>query len=100
MGDFSHTQLISDIGGHEMELLELQSEARQLIEADEHLRSRASLEMEVLNDKIRRSKARSNELLEQIQRNEITEHRLVKGLKCHQATLSELSGNKKQLVSS
>lgn len=85
----------SEIAKYEEELRNTQNECEQLKEADRNFQAQAKADIEALEKKLREAKDKNVEHLQQIQHNEVHEHRLGEGLVKLKETLDELSYQKK-----
>jgi len=85
----------SEIAKYEEELRNSQNECEQLKEADRNFQSQANADIQALEKKLQAAKDKNVEHLQQIQHNEVHEHRLGEGLVKLKTTLDELSYQKK-----
>jgi len=93
-----HRQLSSaftEIAKFEEEFRNAQNECEQLKEADRNFQAQARADIEALEKKLQDSKDKNVEHLQQIQHNEVHEHRMGEGLVRLKETLDELSYQKK-----
>lgn len=80
---------------YEEELRNARNETEQLREAERNFAFQAKADLEVLEQKLKDSKDRNVQHLQQIQHNEVFEHRLNEGIQRLRETLDELTVQKK-----
>jgi len=85
----------SEIAKFEEELRNSQNECEQLKEADTNFQAQARADIQALERKLQDAKDKNVEHLQQIQHNEVHEHRMGEGLVKLKETLDELSYQKK-----
>merc|ERR1719198_845956 len=85
----------TEIAKYEEELRNAQNECEQLKEADKNFQAQARADIEALEKKLQEAKDKNVEHLQQIQHNEVHEHRLGEGLVKLKELLDELSYQKK-----
>lgn len=94
-GNQQLTGAYSEIAKFEEELRNAQSEASQLKEAEKNFAAQAKADIEALEEKLRASKDQNVGFLQQIQHNEVFEHRLAEAIQRLRETLDELTVQKK-----
>jgi len=85
----------NEIAKFEEELRNAQSETGQLKEAERNFAAQAKADIEALESKLRESKDMNVQYLQQIQHNEVFEHRLAEAINRLRETLDELTVQKK-----
>merc|ERR1719334_1985385 len=85
----------SEIAKFEEELKNAKYETEQLREAEVNFLAQAKVDIEALEQKLKDSKTKNVEQLQQIQHNEVHEHRMIEALQRLRETLEELTVQKK-----
>jgi len=94
-GNRQLAQAHTEIARHQEELRNSINECEQLKEADTNFQAQARADIDALEKKLQTAKDKNVEHLQQIQHNEVHEHRLGEGLVKLKETLDELSYQKK-----
>jgi len=94
-GNQQLTGAYTEIAKFEEELRSAQSETSQLKEAEVNFREQAKIDVEALEQKLAEAKETNVKHLQQIQHNEVHEHRLNEGIQRLRETLDELTVQKK-----
>lgn len=95
IGDQQLRAALDEMAKCEEELRNAINETDQLREAELNFRQQAKIDLEHLEAKLKDSKDKNVEYLQQIQHNEVHEHRLGEGLQRLRETLEELTVQKK-----
>jgi chromosome segregation ATPase len=95
IGNRQLTSAYTEIAKYEEELRNARSETEQLKEAEINFAQQAKTDIEALEQKLKMSKDTNVGHLQQIQHNEVHEHRLQEGIQRLKETLDELTVQKK-----
>eukprot|EP00931_Biecheleriopsis_adriatica_P101437 TRINITY_DN76575_c0_g1_i1.p1 TRINITY_DN76575_c0_g1~~TRINITY_DN76575_c0_g1_i1.p1 ORF type:complete len:834 (-),score=277.62 TRINITY_DN76575_c0_g1_i1:126-2627(-) len=94
-GNQQLTGAYNEIAKFEEELRNAQAETQQLKEAERNFAAQAKADIEALESKLKESKDKNVSYLQQIQHNEVNEHRMAEAIQRLRETLDELSVQKK-----
>ncbi|CAK0828455.1 unnamed protein product, partial [Prorocentrum cordatum] len=94
-GNQQLTGAYTEIAKYEEEMRNASMETEQLREAERNFQAQAKIDVETLENKLRESKDKNVQKLQQIQHNEVHEHRLQEGIQRLKETLEELKAQQK-----
>jgi len=94
-GNHQLTGAYTEIAKFEEEFRNSANETDQLKEAEQNFAAQAKVDIEALEQKLKEAKAKNVQHLQQIQHNEVAEHRLNEALQRLKETLDELTVQKK-----
>jgi hypothetical protein len=94
-GNQQLTGAYTEIAKYEEEMRNATMETEQLREAEMNFQAQAKIDVETLEEKLKESKDKNVQKLQQIQHNEVHEHRLAEGIQRLKETLEELMAQQK-----
>mmetsp|Transcript_3659 Transcript_3659/g.8600 ORF Transcript_3659/g.8600 Transcript_3659/m.8600 type:complete len:855 (-) Transcript_3659:13-2577(-) len=94
-GNTALTSAFTEIAKFEEELRNAENETMQLKEAEANFAAQAKVDIDALEKKLTEAKKKNVEHLQQIQHNEVFEHRMVESIQRLKETLDELTVQKK-----